>query len=101
MKFRATITIPGKPGRTVKFEAEHGDLDSECPAIYDWLTVHKGSLGYTNSMTTLHLFNCSSEDIAICGNCPSDYHTPAMHFATTGKKYKVCLQCRKIAEGGE
>jgi len=101
MKFKATVTIPGEPGSTVNFGTDHGDLDSECIALYEWLTVHKGSLGYTNSLTTLHLFECSSEDIAICGNCPSDWSSSAMHYATAGKKYKICLKCRKVAEGGE
>tara|TARA_R100000458_G_C8210615_1_gene198202 strand:- start:152 stop:457 length:306 start_codon:yes stop_codon:yes gene_type:complete len=101
MKFKATITIPGEPGNIVSFETDHGNLDSECLALYEWLTVHKGSLGSTNSMHTLHLFHGASDDIAICGTGTVVWGSRPLHFATSGKKYKVCLKCRKIAEGGE
>jgi hypothetical protein len=103
MKFKATVTFPGEPGSTIDFELDHGDVGSECMALYEWLTVHKegsggvGSLGYTGSMKTLHLFKCPSDDIAICGNSPC-WGSRALHFATAGKKYKICLKCRKKAE---
>ena len=98
MKFKATVLIPGEPGMQV--EACDLDLDSECVRLEQWL-MNGGSLGYTNTLTTLHLFNCMSEDQAICGNSPTNWGSRALHFATAGKKYKICLKCRKMAEGGE
>lgn len=99
MKFKATVTIPGEPGTTVSFETDHGNLDSECLALYEWLTVHRGSLGYTTTMHTLHLFHSASDDIAICGTGTGVWGSRPLHFATRGKKYKICLKCRKIAQG--
>lgn len=99
MKFKATITMPGEPGSTVKFETDHGNLDSECAALYEWLTVHSGSLGYTSNLNTLHLFDHCCDDYALCGSGVGSWGSRPLHFATTGKKYKICLKCRKIAEG--
>jgi len=96
MRFKATVVMPGEPGETIKFELDDGDLDFECMALYQWL-ISGRSAGYTNSISTLHLFDCVTDDIAICGNWPAS-NGRAMHFATKGKKYKVCLKCRKKAE---
>ena len=92
MKFKATVMFPGEPGVTIR--AELDAIATQCEALNKW----PGSIGTTTSRTTLHLFETIADHVAICG---SHLGETALHFATAGRKYKVCLKCRKSAEGGE
>lgn len=94
MKIKATVTFHGKPSEQLYLGADAPDVP-ECEALDKWLRSH--SAGTTLSRTTLHLFDCESDDDALCGSCPTGF-SRALHFATAGKKYKVCLKCRKKAE---
>tara|TARA_R110000765_G_scaffold2147_4_gene5907 strand:+ start:350 stop:688 length:339 start_codon:yes stop_codon:yes gene_type:complete len=112
MKFRATVTFPGEPGKQHYLGTNAPDVP-ECEALDKWLHGH--SAGTTRSDTTLHLFNGEDDDDALCGSYVAGQHSRkrlsyggfdgnpnmALHFATAGKKYKICLKCRKVAEGGE
>ncbi len=93
MKFEATVTFPGEPGEHICLVHRPG---VECEALNNW----PGSMGTTGSLQTLHLFECEADDDALCGS-HSPWPDRALHFATAGKKYKVCLKCRRLAEGGE
>ena len=91
-KFKATVTFHGEPSEQL-YLADAGL--PECEALDKWLRSH--SAGTTLSRTTLHLFDCESDDEALCGSRPTGF-SRALHFATAGKKYKICLKCRKKAE---
>ena len=94
MKFKATVTFPGEPGEQLNLDTNAPDVP-ECEALDKWL--HDHSAGRTRSNTTLHLFDCESDDDALCGSHPG-HSSRALHFATAGLKYKVCLKCRRKAE---
>jgi len=98
MKFKATVTFPGDPGEMLSLEADAPDVP-ECEALDRWLCGH--SAGITRSEKTLHFFDHGGEDDALCGSYPGHHFSRALHFVTAGQKYKVCLKCRKIAEGRE
>jgi len=112
MKFKATVTFPGDPGEMLGLDINAPDVP-ECEALDRWLYGH--SAGTTRSKTTLHLFDHGSQDDALCGSYTPGQFTSvrlsydgfggnpnaASHFVTAGQKYKVCLKCRKVAEGRE
>ncbi len=112
MKFKATITMPGEPGAYHCLGVNAPEI-SECEALNEWLCGH--SAGTTRSDTTLHLFDCVSDDDALCGSYVPGQDScrklsldgfnvntnRALHYAVGGRKYKICLKCRKIAEGVE
>jgi hypothetical protein len=94
MKFKATVTFPGEPGKQHSLGTDAPNIPG-CEALDKWLHGH--SAGLTRSETTLHLFDCESDDDALCGSYIIAF-SRASHFATAGTKYKVCLKCRRKAE---
>ena len=77
-----------------------------CEAMKDWMLTQKGGCGVImgNSDTVLHLFGDQDRDTSgpICGTTMRNDYIDAMdkdNCLLAGREYKVCLKCRKLAEG--
>lgn len=97
-KFKATVVFNGSQTSmsTLQWE-DYGDRPvSDCPQLNAWMVDH--TAGRVTGKPILHLFDSTADDTALCLAAPGIYGKVA-HFVDGGRKYKVCLACRKVAEG--
>ena len=80
-----------------------GYADASCPVLHKMLFDYgtEYTAGWGASKAEIHISNWKHE--AICGWSPRSKYSrpevnPVLHYDT---KYKVCLKCRKKAEGGK
>jgi len=105
IKFKATVVFKGSQTSmsTLQWEC-YGDRPvSDCPQLNTWMHDKCGgavdhTVGRVTGKPILHLFDSTADETALCWAAPSVYGNVA-HFVDGGRKYKVCLACRKVAEG--
>ena len=98
IKFKATVVFKGSES-SMSTQVGVDDIDrpvSDCPQLNAWMVDH--SVGRVTGKPILHLFDSTADDTAFCWANPSGLESVA-HFVDGGRKYKVCLACRKVAEG--
>jgi len=97
-KFKATVVFKGSE-TSMSTQVCADDIDrpvSDCPQLNTWMVDH--SVGRVTGKPILHLFDSTADRTAFCWADPGVYGEVA-HFVDGGRKYKVCLACRKVAEG--
>ena len=96
IKFKATVVFEGS--ETSMPTDGWRDLPiSDCARLNTWM-VNRG-VGRVTPKPILHLFDSTAEEFAFCSAWPGVYGQVA-YFVDGGRKYKVCLACRKVAEAG-
>ena len=98
IKFKATVVFEGTE-TSMSTEVWEDQIDrpvSDCPQLNTWMVKH--GVGRVTEKPILHLFDSTADDTALCLAAPGIYGKVA-HFVDGGRKYKVCLACRKVAEG--
>ena len=98
-KFKATVVFKGSE-TSMSTQVCADDIDrpvSDCPQLNAWM-VDRRVGRVTPEKPILHLFDSTADETALCWAAPGVYGKVAP-FVDGGRKYKVCLACRKVAEG--
>ena len=98
IKFKATVVFKGSE-TSMSTQVRGDEIDrpvSDCPQLNTWIADH--GVGRLTRKPILHLFDSTTDETAFCWANPGGYGKVA-HFVDGGRKYKVCLACRKVAEG--
>ena len=98
-KFQATIKFPVGDYNN-QYNLEDCDIKIDCPELKKWWESGK-PLGFLNSRKKIHLFENPADLFSICGMTCRNYTSEPSFLVMGGRKYTVCLKCRKIAQGEE
>ena len=112
MKFKPSVAFTRNEGSEstgimadcLYFGEGDASADASCPKLHDLLFTFDSPYcaGWGAAKHTIHIGNEGC--LAICGWRPRSMYAPdqgictALHYDT---KYKVCIKCRRILEGGE
>ena len=108
-KFQATIQFPVlSPEDTelhqeskTQYNLEDCDIKIDCPELRKWYYESQKLFGLLESPKKIHLFEEYGDAFAICDAVCRKYWNKPSFFVWGGRKYTVCLKCRKIAQGEE
>jgi hypothetical protein len=97
MKFKATVVFEGSETSMYLHPPQGDPSVSDCPRLNEWM-VDRG-VGRLTPRPILHLFDYAGKRTALCKARPKTAFDEVAPYVDGGRKYKVCLACRKVAEG--
>jgi hypothetical protein len=95
-KFKTTITFAHRSDNN-QYCLEDDYIKINCPELKKWWEAGK-CFGLVNSRKTIHLFENHGDAVSICGVTCKNHADEPSFIVMGGRKYTVCLKCRKNAE---